>query len=126
MLELHVKICSSKADQRQHSITLIIPSQNTPICTVYMLHRFLQVRNDTALKPLFVHFDGSMLTRYQFNSILQKTLAFCDIKDHIRSHSFRIGGATELSRMGVKDNEIKQWGRWASSAYESYIRMNFS
>ena len=76
----------------------------------------MQVRNDTALKPLFVHLDGSILTRYQFNSILQKTLVFCDVKDHIRLHSFRIGGATELNRIGVKDNEIKQWSRWASSA----------
>ena len=45
----------------------------------------------TCSSPVYVHFDGSNLTRYQFNSVLLKTLQFCGLSEHIRSHSFSIG-----------------------------------
>ena len=122
--ELYLKISSSKADQRQNSITLFLPPQNTDVCPVKLLREYLKVRFPARLCPLFLHFDGSVLTRYQFISVLQKALKFCDVTDHIRSHSFRIGGATELARMGVPDSDIKSWRRWSSGAYLSYIRLD--
>ena len=124
-LELQLRIRSSKADQRQNSVTLIIPEQDTELCAVKILHNYLNMREPSPLSPLFLHFDGSYLTRFQFNAILRKTLQFCGVKDHIRSHSFRIGGTSELARKGVLDNDIQKWGRWASDAYSSYIRLNF-
>ena len=57
--------------------------------------------------------------------MLQKNLKFCDVTDHIRYHSFRIVGATELARIGVPDSEIKSWGRWSSGVYLSYTRLDF-
>ena len=123
--ELYLKILSSKADQRKNSITLVLPPQNTEICPVKLLREYLNVRFPARLCPLFLHFDGSVLTRYQFNSVLQKALKFCNVSDHVRSHSFRIGGASELARIGVSDNDIKNWCRWSSQAYLSYIRLNF-
>jgi len=116
---------SSKADQRQNSITLFFPPQDTDVCSVKLLREYLKVRSPARLGPLFLHFDGSVLTRYQFNSVLQKALKFCDVTDHIRYHSFRIVGATELARIGVPDSDIKSWGRWSSGAYLSYIRLDF-
>ena len=83
------------------------------------------MREPSPLSPLFLHFGGSYLTIFQFNAILRKTLQFCGVKDHIRSHSCRIGGASELARKGVPDNDIQKWGRWASDAYSSYSRLNF-
>jgi hypothetical protein len=58
-----------------------------------------------------------ILTKYQFCSILQKNLSFCEVQFHIRSHSFRIGRATDLAKNGVDENIIKQYGRWKSSSY---------
>ena len=37
-------------------------------------------------------------------------------------HSFRIGGATELFRRGVRREIIKILGRWHGLTYEVYIR----
>ena len=37
-------------------------------------------------------------------------------------HSFRIGGATSASLVGLKDYEIQMLGRWKSDCYKTYVR----
>ena len=75
-------------------------------------------------ESLLVLYVGNPLPRYQFASILAKTLKFCNINNgQFRSHSFRIGAATEAAMRGIPDVVIKQWGRWKSGAYTSYIRL---
>jgi hypothetical protein len=128
--EMYLRIRSSKADQRSNTITLIISKQKgseSDICPVKRLKQFLVMRysGPTCSSPVYIHFDGSNLTRYQFNSVLLKTLQFCGLSEHIRSHSFRIGGTSELARRGVTESEIKRWGRWNSNAYSSYIQLSF-
>jgi hypothetical protein len=83
--EMHVKIRSSKF----YSITLVLQKQTElDICPVYLLQSFLRVRFSgiKGSDKLYVHFDGSALTRYQFCYVLQKCLSFCEIPFHIRSH----------------------------------------
>lgn len=124
--ELHLKIRSSKTDQARNSTTLIVRQQANPsICPVRLMKMYLQVRQKLDESQLYVHFDGSLLTRYQFSSVLQKSLSFCEVPGHFKPHSFRIGGATEAKRFGVTDDIIKQWGRWNSNVYLKYIRLNF-
>jgi site-specific recombinase XerD len=93
------------------------------MCHVRLLKKHLQIRTSST-SSLFAHLDGTGLTRYQFSSVLQKTLSFCEIRDHYRSHSFRIGGATQDKRLGVDDETIKKWGRWTSDAYLKYFRLD--
>ncbi|CAC5370938.1 unnamed protein product [Mytilus coruscus] len=124
--ELHVKICSSKTDQKHTSITLIIQSHaDSNICPITLLQSYLQVRFSgvNGSNKLYTHFNGLALTKYQFCSLLQKCLGFCELPFHIRSHSFRIGRATDMAKNGVKDDIIKQCGRWSSVAYLRYIRI---
>jgi len=120
---MHVTIRSSKADQHGEQATLILSKQEKGLYPIKAVNQFLDLRYPSQNSPIFLHFDGSVVTRYQFNAVLQKALAFCKIRDHVRPHSFRIGGATELSRRGVADSDIKRWGRWSSNAYTSYIRL---
>ncbi|CAC5374248.1 unnamed protein product [Mytilus coruscus] len=124
--ELHVKICSSKTDQKHTSITLIIQSHaDSNICPITLLQSYLQVRFSgvNGSNELYTHFNGLALTKYQFCSLLQKCLGFCELPFHIRSHSFRIERATDMAKNGVKDDIIKQCGRWSSVAYLRYIRI---
>ena len=124
--ELHVKICSSKTDQKHTSITVIIQSHaDSNICPITLLQSYLQVRYSgvNGSNKLYTHFNGLALTKYQFCSLLQKCLGFYELPFHIRSHSFRIGRATDMAKNGVKDNIIKQCGRWSSVAYLRYIRI---
>jgi hypothetical protein len=55
------------------SVTLIIPRQvDKLICPIESLKRYLSIRSNFPDGNLFIHFDGSNLTRYQFSYILQK------------------------------------------------------
>ncbi|CAG2191357.1 unnamed protein product [Mytilus edulis] len=122
--ELRLCIRSSKTDQLHSSLTLIISEQiDKSLCPIHLLKQFLQIRYPSSGSNLYIHFDGSSLTRYQFSSILQKSLSFSEINGHFRAHSFRIGGATEAKRLGVDDETLKKWGRWTSDAYTKYIRV---
>lgn len=124
--ELHLKICSSKTDQLHKSATLVIRQHaNSCVCPINLLKLYLQVRQRVGESQLYIHFDESPLTRYQFSSVLQKSLLFCEIPGHFRPHSFRIGGATEAKRLGIADDVIKRWGRWSSNVYLGYIRLKF-
>ena len=71
--EMYLRIRSSKADQRGKN-TLIISEQKgseSDICPVKRLKQFVVMRysGPTCSSPVYVHFDGSNLTRYQFNSV---------------------------------------------------------
>ncbi|VDI23821.1 Hypothetical predicted protein, partial [Mytilus galloprovincialis] len=78
-------------------------------------------------KPLVLHSYTSVenyVTRYQFNAVLKKALNVANItSDNFQSHSFRIGAASQSSKMGFSDDEIQDFGRWESKAYKRYIRI---
>ncbi|CAC5378575.1 unnamed protein product [Mytilus coruscus] len=77
-----------------------------------------------SIGPAFIHFGGNYVTRYQFNAVLKKALNVANItSDNFQSHSFRIGAASQSSKMGFSDDEIQDFGRWESKAYKRYIRI---
>jgi hypothetical protein len=47
--ELYLNILSSKADQRQNSITLFFPPQDTDVYPVKLLREYLKVRSPATL-----------------------------------------------------------------------------
>ncbi|CAG2207794.1 unnamed protein product [Mytilus edulis] len=97
VLELRVRW--SKTDQKGKSVTLLIPENGNNYCPVRLINEYLKERPTCNNTYLFIHYTGMPLTRYQFSSILEKALHILHIsKGHFRSHSFRIGGATELAR----------------------------
>ncbi|CAC5391882.1 unnamed protein product [Mytilus coruscus] len=77
-----------------------------------------------SIGPAFIHFGGNYVTRYQFNAVIKKALNVANItSDNFQSHSFRIGAASQSSKMGFSDDEIQDFGRWESKAYKRYIRI---
>ena len=121
---VHVTIPFSKTDQRGMSTTLVLNQfDQESICPVRLLLRYLSVRH-TDRGPLFCHCNQKGITHYQFSSILQKALSFvgCNPNSY-NTHSFRIGAATYFSMLGQTDEEIMLKGRWKSSAFKTYIRI---
>ena len=115
--ELYVKVCSSKTDQRHSSTTLAICEQDDQaFCPVRLIKSYIEISHQALGFQLFIHIDGLNLTRYQFGAVLQRTLSFCGVPGYFRSHSFRIGRASEAKHLGIHDELIKKWGRWSSSA----------
>lgn len=87
------------------------------------MRNYLQIRPQVQ-GPVFVHFGGMHVTRYQFNAIFKKALSQANIPcNDYQTHSFRIGAASASSHLGIGDDEIKEFGRWSSTAYKSYIRI---
>lgn len=73
---------------------------------------------------LFCHADGAPVTSSQFSSVLAKCIARTQFSSgHFRSHSFRIGRATDLAASGCSTELIKTMGRWSSESYLGYIRL---
>ena len=92
------------------------------MCPFESVSEYLTVR-PTKDGPFLCHFSGSPLTRFQFSSMLTKSLKYAGIESSkYKAHSFHIGAATALSMAEYPIDEIKNLGRWKSTAYKSYIR----
>ncbi|MES9880225.1 MAG: tyrosine-type recombinase/integrase [Sedimenticola sp.] len=95
---------------------------NGDICPVRALHAFLRLRPNN-VDTLFCHANGTPVSRSQFCGVLAKCLRVSGYHNQIvRSHSFRIGRATQLAASGVPTGAIMTMGRWLSVAYKTYIR----
>ena len=122
MVQLSIRI--SKNNQRGQPTLIRIPCMHdNNMCPVCLLRDYLKLRSKQS-DQLFVHANGKPLTRSQFAGVLDKVVRGSDFKSkHVKSHSFRIGRASELAALGVDCDVIKSMGRWKSNAYKSYIRL---
>jgi site-specific recombinase XerD len=75
---------------------LLFPKILEIICPFLNVSEYLAIRpKSTATKPLFCHYNGTILTRQQFSALLSKSLKFSGIEGgQYKAHSFRIGGAS--------------------------------
>ena len=119
-----VTIRVSKTCQRGQPVHLKIPCiPNSEFCPVCVMREYSTVRSKS-LGQLFIHANGRPLTRSQFAGVLAKAVQSTIYRsEHIRTHSFRIGRASELASLGVNFDVIKELGRWRSDAYKTYIRL---
>ena len=96
------------------------------LCPVEAFHKYLLSlgRPLPPSGPVFLTGKRSGYTGAAFNKDLRELLkGVVDYdKGKITSHSFRAGLATEMGRLGYKDDEIKSIGRWSSDAYLAYVK----
>lgn len=112
----------SKSDQTGKGDKVILKKTKGLICPVASLQEYLEKRPNIP-GPLFCHFNGNPISRFQFSAMLNKCLTKAGLNlQRFTSHSFRIGGASFLARNGHSTEEIMNRGRWRSSSYKSYIR----
>ena len=124
--EIRLKV--TKTNQTGPPTVLQIPAvPNSVLCPVSALNAYISVRTQAA-GPLFIHYDKSPLTRYQFTSVLRMALKHANIPNWqlYTSHSMRIGCASVAAdHPDISDDIIKHIGRWSvkSKAYKRYIRI---
>ena len=93
-------------------------------CPVQAMARYLTLRGSRS-GPLFLSAKGGAVYRKDFTKELKLALKLAGFEDkRYSSHSFRIGGASYLASKGFSNLQIQQAGRWASSAFLAYIRIN--
>jgi site-specific recombinase XerD len=120
-----MKVCIrfSKTDQTGKATTIMIEGNSTAVlCPVQATKEYIQSRGQHA-GPLYCHFNRTFLSRFQFNKVLQTSLKLAGSQQHIKSHSFRIGGATHAICKGIPYQTVQEMGRWKSDAAKKYIRV---
>lgn len=84
------------------------------LCPVLAMEQFLGVW-PAVDGALFVHSDGSFLSKFQFNSVFRKCLKGAGLfPGDYSSYFFLIGAATEVSWWVLTDGAIKWIGRLES------------
>jgi site-specific recombinase XerD len=120
---LLVQLRITKTKQTGNPIVVRIPYNDETKDCIDSLRKYL------SLIPLgatyfFCHANKTPLTRYQFSAVLSKACNQAGFRsDTVKTHSFRIGRATDLAIRGHSDSMIKQMGRWSSGSYLRYIRV---
>lgn len=88
------------------------------------------VREYLAVQPaspgyFLIHADFGPLTKFQIDCIMAASLAraglACPHKKY-SSHSFRIGAATAVYKVGMGPEGIKKVGSWQLQCFQRYIR----
>ena len=113
----------SKTDQGRKGMKIVIGKTTDDLCPVAALLAYLNVRGSHP-GPLFQWKSGTPLTKTKFVEEVRAALeaAHLPAKD-FAGHSFRIGAATTAASAELPDSAIQTLGRWKSSAYLLYIRM---
>ena len=123
-----IRLVTAKNDIYHDGADLLLPQlKNKKFCPVHWLAVLanLQARHLPSNKQgwLFPLTPDSPLAMDYFRRRIKTVLAFLGFNpDDFNTHSFRIGGATELFRRGVNPDVIKKLGRWKGDTYEMYTR----
>lgn len=113
---------------RERELNVILPQVTGEMCPASALQAYLHLtRGADLFGPLLLTGKGSVFTYSFFRQKLHSILVQAGIDDsNIKGHSFRRGGATWLSRIGVPVDQIKAIGYWSSDAVLRYIDPHFS
>lgn len=94
--------------------------QDKSMCAVFWLKRWLSLSQAPPSAPLF-SLNRRALTYRAFQAALAASVKKAGLKGKISSHSFRRGGATFLSAIGMPIEKIKERGGWKSDTALTYI-----
>ena len=94
----------------------MIKLRGVPFATLCSSDAFLFVASERRYQPVDTQ---------QFNRFLDHLCYIVNLpSERYTPHSCRIGGASSLMAAGVQDAVVQILGRWNSSAYRSYIRLD--
>ena len=120
---ISLRIKQSKTDQERAGTRVVIGKTGDDICPIDALLKYLSKRGDKS-GPLFQWQDGSPLSKSQFVAEVRSALLAANLPARdFAGHSFRIGAATTAATAGLDDSTIQTLGRWKSSSYLLYIRL---
>jgi len=121
---LHVRLSCPKERKDGKIVIVDIFESGCSICPIKAFSRWKARQEPEIGMPLFRQPDGTPLTGKKLNSILAELMT-AEAKEgggKIKSHSFRIGVASEMGYEGFEDAEVKAGGRWSSRAFETYMK----
>ena len=125
---LKVWLKTPKEQRKGQGVMVEIFETKSELCPVAAFEKWRKVSKVamTKTKPAFRLEYGSLYTGKAFNADLKALLSkHIDYnKKKILSHSFRAGLATVMAQNGYSDSDIMRIGRWNSSAFLCYVKLN--
>lgn len=120
---MNVTIVNFKHNSSGRPVSILVKSSQSQPCPVAHMVKYLRLRGGQ-LGPLFV-FEGSVpVTRSYFSQKLSQCVRLAGFDPcKFKGHSFRIGAATFAASKGIPEAKIQTMGRWKSSAFRKYIRI---
>ena len=91
-----------------------------------ILQDFLNIRGDydNDNEALFIFRDKSPVKPDNFRQVFKKMLRRLNLNHKLYdTHSFRIGRATDMQKLGFSIEQIKHYGRWKSNAVYKYLQL---
>jgi hypothetical protein len=103
--------------------SLTLSPQPNKSCPITNMAAYIHLRGQEK-GPLFCFPGGQPVSRAIFTTMFNKSLSWIGLDpSRYKGHSFRIGKATALALANVPDHMIQTMGRWHSSAFRRYIRI---
>jgi hypothetical protein len=94
----------------------------TELCPVRAVGKWLTATSSMESDlPAFRFVSRVPLTGSKLNNLLKEWLE--EATPGISTHSFRIGTASMMGKLGFSDREVKAVGIWSSRAFEGYMRL---
>jgi hypothetical protein len=129
--EVLLFVPSTKTSKNRGEFIDMFPFENSSVCPVSSIKKLLNLALSKNLfdmeKPVFMFENGKCLTTQKLNCILKDLLKdiFTPGENSISCHSFRQGIPSVLNSHPkiFSHSEIKCWGRWISSSYFVYLKL---
>ena len=122
-LEIKLK-CPKESKSGKAVIVEVYESKGT-LCPVKAFERWATRTRIELGYPLFRNEGGVPITGAKLNKWMENRLGkhINYKKGKFSSHSFRSGLATTMGTKGFSEEDIKEAGRWSSTAYEVYVKL---
>lgn len=118
---LQIKLKSEKSGRPNSCNWVDVYESGNFLCPIRAHRKFTKSLVKNSICPHFQLESGKPYTLRLFNSDLKELTA--NLEGAFLGHSFRIGLASMLGKLGFTDQEIKATGRWSSTAFEVYLRL---
>jgi len=123
---LQITLKQEKTNKSKTPTVIDIFEADGPLCPInaYRKWRLSSPPLEDDL-PAFRTASGRALTNRDLNLYLADFTSkyFPSAEGKFTSHSFRIGLASTLGKLGLPDSDIKAAGRWSSRCFETYLRL---
>ena len=122
VISLNIK--QSKTDQLRKGVKVVLGRTNDDLCPVTALLLYLSHQGNSP-GPLFCWHNKTPLSKAKFVKNVRLALLRANLlADKYTGHSFRIGAATTAASAGIEDSTIQTLGRWQSSSYLLYVKLD--
>ena len=123
---LQITLKQEKTNKSKTPTVINIFEANGPLCPINAFKKWRLASHPLEDDlPVFRTASGRALTNRELNLYLADFTSryFPTAEGKFISHSFRIGLASTLGKLGLPDSDIKAAGRWSSRSFESYLRL---